>query len=347
MTISTRYCGLLAGWFVAVCTAGLGPGAQLSSAAEAKPAVPKRAVPKRATTKPAIPKPENLPLTTRDGVLLHCTYYPGGYVQKTPKEAVRIPGKEVVPIIMLHGWEGRRRERDLDRTASWLQRTAGHAVVVPDLRGHGDSVLQRVPGGREEKISLSRMRSRDLYAMQADVEAVKKFLLDKNNAGELNIEMLCVIGADMGAIVATNWAAYDWSRPQLPSFKQGRDVKALVLLSPRKSFKAMTLNAAIKHQIIRSTMPVMIVAGSGDRKQHSEAKSIYAQLERSRKPQPREVEDRTLFFVEPDTTLSGTKLLTPSGLKVYQLIGRFIDWRLVSNKDELTWKERKNPFDTE
>ena len=36
---------------------------------------------------------------------------------------------------MLHGWKGNRTEyADL---ASFLQTQHGHAVLVPDLRGHG------------------------------------------------------------------------------------------------------------------------------------------------------------------------------------------------------------------
>ena len=42
-----------------------------------------------------------------------------------------------------------------------------------------------------------------------DMEAVKKFLWERNNAGELNIDKLCVVGAEMGASVAVNFALAD------------------------------------------------------------------------------------------------------------------------------------------
>ena len=62
-----------------------------------------------------------------------------------------------------------------------------------------------------------------------DMEAVRKFLVDKNDAGELNLNKLCLVGSGMGASVAANWAVQDWSAPPLAVGKQGQDVKALVL----------------------------------------------------------------------------------------------------------------------
>ena len=78
-----------------------------------------------------------------------------------------------------------------------------------------------------------------------DVEMCKAFLMEKNNNKELNIDKLCLVGAEMGAVVAVDWAARDWSWPILPGRKQGQDVKALVLLSPEWSFKGMTIGPAI------------------------------------------------------------------------------------------------------
>ena len=42
-----------------------------------------------------------------------------------------------------------------------------------------------------------------------DMMAVKAFLWDRNNAGELNIDKLCVVGAEMGASVAMSFALAD------------------------------------------------------------------------------------------------------------------------------------------
>ena len=38
--------------------------------------------------------------------------------------------------------------------------------------------------------------------VREDMRAVKDFLWERNNAGQLNIDKLCIVGADMGASVA-------------------------------------------------------------------------------------------------------------------------------------------------
>ena len=284
-----------------------------------------------------IPAPETTTLTTRDGVVLRCTFYPGGLLQKSAKEVVRVPGKQVVPVVILHGWEGQRRE--FHPIAGLLQRL-GHAVVVPDLRGHGESTKGAVP--RE------RMGGGDINRMLLDVEAVRRFLLERNNSGELNLNMLCLIGSKLGALVAVNWAALDWSRPQLPSYRPGRDVKALILVSPVASFKGATLNHSLQHPVFRGGVSVMIIAGKGERTGRSDATAIYNRLERFQGTvQPKSASKGTvgkLLFLTPDTSLVGTDLLTAKGLTVQQDVVRFLQQRLVSRAESFPWSERKSPL---
>ena len=61
---------------------------------------------------------------TSDGARLSATFYPG-------RET-----KDTVPVILLHMSEGDRKE--YLELAPYLQEQ-GHAVLVPDLRGHGES----------------------------------------------------------------------------------------------------------------------------------------------------------------------------------------------------------------
>ncbi len=130
--------------------------------------------------------PEDVALRTKDGVTIQATFYPSKL------------GKDAVPVILLHEENGVRG--DFSSLALRLQR-AGHAVIAPELRGHGESSKRR--GER-----AMAPRPADMAAMVSqDVEAVKNFLIERNNASELNIEKLCVIGAEMGSVVATNFAA--------------------------------------------------------------------------------------------------------------------------------------------
>lgn len=297
-----------------------------------------------------VPDPESIVVETKDRVPIHCTYYAGGFMEmpggKDKKKVTKKPGKEVVPIIMLHGWEGSRREYDI--LASGLQKM-GHAVIVPDLRGHGSSTAVKLPNGEEKEIKLDRMRRADMeVGFVLDIEAAKKFLLDKNNSGELNIELLCVIGADVGAIAAVNYAAMDWSRKQLPAFKQGRDVKALVLLSPQQSHKGFTLTKSLQHPVVRRDLSLMMIVGAQDKKALASTKSVFSRVEKHHDPPPADPEERLkkqdLFRIETDTLLQGTQLLRARGLNVNAMIARFIDFRLVRKSEDFPWAERPNPF---
>ena len=183
----------------------------------------------------AVPSPVTETLETKDGAVLSCRWYPS----PNSKE----DGKNVVPVMILHGWGGQSSQ--YDGLATELQKK-GHAVIVPDLRGHGGSTtLKRPNEAKNVKLKIaenggfeadSRPVAVNLvmdYMFRYDMERVKAFLTQKNNDGEVNIELLCVVAFEASAIVAVNWAAQDWSWPQYAALKQGQDVKALALISPR------------------------------------------------------------------------------------------------------------------
>ncbi|HRX80703.1 MAG TPA: hypothetical protein P5307_16655, partial [Pirellulaceae bacterium] len=139
-----------------------------------------------------------------------------------------------------------------------------------------------------------------------------------------------------------NWAAYDWSRRQLPAFKQGRDVKALVLVSPESSFKGFSLTTALNHPIIQKSMSIMIIVGEDDRSAASDAKTIHSRLERLRTDQDPKNPD--LVYLKPNTTLQGTQLINVPGLPLRDYIGVFIEQRLVRKSSEFPWTERTSPL---
>ena len=286
--------------------------------------------------KKEVPEPEDLTLETKDGVSLRCTYYPG-----TAKKAS-------IPVIMVHGWEGQRSE--YDALALALQ-SVGHTVIVPDLRGHGQSTIVKLANGDTETIDPEKFRQKELESMVLDVECCKKFLLEKNNEGECNIESLCVIGSELGAIVAMHWAVYDWGKARLPAYKLGQDVKALVLLTPLNSFKGMTTREAMANPVVRSKLSVLLVAGNEDSKGLAEAKRMHKSFESSRPKVDNDPDEQRkkldLFLAEADTSLTGTKLLG-NGVRigrnsVAQYIANFINLRLVAKQEELAWTDRTGP----
>ena len=252
----------------------------------------------------------------------------------------RVNGKRVVPVILLHGFDGQRT--DFDGFARYLQ-AMGHAVLVPDLRGHGESV-------GAGPVDRDRMNKGHFALMLNDVVACKKFFLEKNNAGQVNIEMLTVVGSELGALVAANWVVYDWSLPQLPTYRQGRDAKAIVMISPIYAYKGYTARQALASPILKSnTVAALVIVGARD-PSAADARRIYKFIESGRGDLPSDPQERALaqtaYSYELDTSLSGTRLLYARGLRPppAELIVRFIDARLVSRAANFPWQERRSPL---
>jgi pimeloyl-ACP methyl ester carboxylesterase len=288
------------------------------------------------SNEPAGTEPQQLELVTKDYVLIRGTYYPGTL------------GRKTVPVILLHGGEGPRGAgsgQDVTPLALKLQ-AAGHAVVVPDLRGHGRSRVRQVPGQSPVYIDREHLRPVDVRAMILDVEAVRSFLVEQNNAERLNIEQLCVVGFEMGSIVALNWILYDWSVPSWPTLKQGQDVKAFVLVSPGQTFKGVDVRRALANPVVCGQLSAMIIYGKDDPERET-AKRVHTTLRRSHRlvptasTEPDPLQD--LFLVELDTRLRGTKLLGNQVLSVADRIVQFIQLRLVDQADSFPWRDRSHP----
>ncbi|MEX0979005.1 MAG: alpha/beta fold hydrolase [Pirellulales bacterium] len=263
--------------------------------------------------------PVAVALKTSDGVALAATYYPSRL------------GKDAAVVILVHAYEGNRSDFEVLSLA--LQR-AGHAVIAPDLRGHGEST-----GASGE------VRATDFDAMvRRDLEAVKRFLIEKNNAGELNIERLGMVGVEMGALIAINWAALDWSWPMLATGKQGQDVKALAVISPEWIYKGLKITEVMANPHVRSDLSFLIVTGERNPKLLQAAKRLHNALSRYHpKPPPQEADEKqTLWLKTPRTSLQGTKLMNERGLEVDQMILAFIELRLVN--PPLAWNFRKSPL---
>jgi len=278
--------------------------------------------------KPKIPAAEDVNFETKDGVNIRATYYAG------------LAKKESIPVIMVHGWEGARGE--YDALAKSLQ-DAGNSCLALDLRGHGQSTAQKLPDGSTKTLAADKFRPNELDAMILDIEAGKKFLMERNNRGELNINALCVIGSEFGGILALRWSALDLTAPPLLAYKQGQDVKALVLLSPLRAFKGLKIDEALAVPDIKR-ISMMIVSGKSDNKGGPEAKRLHSSLQTFHAKVGTDPEDikknQDLFLVQPETSLQGTKLLGP-GLPVIGNIGKFIELRLKNKLAEHPWSDRK------
>jgi alpha-beta hydrolase superfamily lysophospholipase len=274
-----------------------------------------------------------LTLETKDGVQLSVEYLPG-----TPAKGKT--GKDVVPVVLLHMAKG--SGADWKPLAEVLYR-AGHAVIVPDLRGHGKSTEVK-RGGRTLTIDQATMRRGDFEAMVTqDLEQIKRFIIQENNEERLNLRKLCVIGAEMGAVVALNWAALDWSWPPLATGPQGQDVNGLVLITPIRGHMGMTIDNASKHPGIQRSISMAIIVGSKDSSNLRDAQRLHRMLEqaRGRTANPANKapdEEQDLWFERPSTSLQGTKMLGQKSLGVEQAVLRFIQLRLAG--EPIPWARR-------
>ncbi len=186
-----------------------------------------------------IPAAEEVILVTSDYVQLYATWLPG------------IHEKETLPVIMLHGWGG-GQGNDKDRSsllkmAEYLQANYGFAVLVPDLRGHGKSISLENSTPLPDR---DRWRADQITAMIEDIEACKKFLLQKNNEGQLNIDLLSIVAEDELSMHAAIWTLRDWSYLPIAGRKQGQDVKALALIDPVRSFRGVNANNVYRRQCL-------------------------------------------------------------------------------------------------
>jgi pimeloyl-ACP methyl ester carboxylesterase len=278
-----------------------------------------------ADEKPKLKPPEDVTLKTRDGLTLAATFYPSNL------------GKKAVPVILLHASKGTRA--DLAALAGVLHE-AGHAVLAPDLRGHGDSPL---PG---LSARADGVRYEDCVAMVTDdLEAAKNFLMDRHNDGELNIDRLCLVGVEMGAVVAVNFAARDWSFPVLATGKQGQDVKALVLISPQWAFKGVRINEAMVHPNVVRDLSVLVIAGKESYRAMQDAKRLHGTLARHHPEPPSELaaDQQMIWLRALPTSLQGTPLVNEKTMRVDRMISQFIDARLV--KINYPWVERRRPHE--
>lgn len=273
-------------------------------------------------------EPKFVTLTTKDGVELVCTYYPS---PKAEKE-----GKRTIPIMLVHDWgESGAVFTGLARSLQQL----GNAVIVPDLRGHGRSTRLKNDSG---EIVQSKMKPADVAAMVADLVAVKAFLMEENNAGNLNIEMLSIVGSGVGGLVAMTFTAHDWSLRDLPAFKRGKDVKALVLLSPPATFKGLSAKEIFQIKALHQYVSVQIVAGAEEKELFADAKRLHNKFEQAR-PKLRtgdNVEQKqSVFLEEISTSLKATQLLD-NNLGVGRKIVEFLSRRVYKFADRWKWSER-------
>ena len=251
------------------------------------------------------PKPVRFELETGDRVRFAAWHYP-----------VPDGGTPLATVILLHNLGG--SHATIDPLARGLQ-AAGCGVVVPDLRGHGESVdprLERASGSRapSELLKLQDFRGiiatgggrvRDQAQVRGEIEAVRNWIKERSGAESgLSLDRLYLVGSGLGAALAAHWTNADAAWPPITSGPQGGHVKGVVFVEPTFAEKGFQILPALGQEPLKTQVPVMVIAGKGCR----DADKVFEPLKRwraeqwfdSRTPRgsPAKDSEATLVFAE-------------------------------------------------
>jgi hypothetical protein len=274
-----------------------------------------------------LPPMEELSLVTSDSVKLAVKYFPGTHE------------KETLPVIMLHGWDADESARNAQLAmAKYLQANYGYAVVVPDLRGHGQSMTAE---NSTEEIQKDKWRGLQLAVLIEDIEACKKFLVQKNNDGQLNIDLLALVAEKESAIHAVLWTLRDWSYLPVAGKKQGQDVKAIVMLDPVRSFNGLNGNDAYRDGLFTGAVgagfPILV---ANKMRGSSDGPGLYAYWDRSRRKLDKNARhlEETSYRVENNEQIVSERNKNDKYLA--QVIGDFLQTEVYDRKHDFRWQDR-------
>lgn len=174
--------------------------------------------------KKAADVPEELSLTTSDGIQLAATFYPVG--------AASPPG-----LVLAHMQGTDRRSWDVfARRAQGV----GYACIAFDLRGHGESGLIG-PTAR----SYRTFTAEDWRGVYADIDAARQALLDRG----VNARNLVLMGASLSASLVLEYAV------------KHSDIPAVIMISPLLDYKGIKADDALT---ALGERPVLLMSAEGD-----------------------------------------------------------------------------------
>ncbi len=342
------------GWMALALGFSLCLGAAHARAQDKAPGKTDDTTDKKSDEEVKIPEPESVELEGAGGLIIKATYFPG------------TKGEESIPVILLHGFDkpgagAKHSGKDFTQPgglAPFLQEKLGCAVIVADLRGHGES--NKIPVGKKVEDYVAkgkRLTPAQISNMPADLRAVKRFLWKKNNEKALNLEKLTVIGVEEGAALAMCYTVddlngYEDGQARVGPLHLGKFVKALVLISPVTKVLGLQPTPAQATKILselRPDLPLMIAVGNKNKIYFAEAERLHTLFLKPRPPaEDAKPESITVwFFPNIQTILQGAELLAQPALKVPEKIANFMTVWLVKNSDAKgwKWKQLKKPYE--
>lgn len=232
--------------------------------------------------------------------------------------------KDTVPVILVH--DKKQSADDLLDLAKQFA-AEGMAVLVPDLRGHGESITSWVydfsEGGNRPAI-----RKKDDYVAESfsenDFEAMRfydgilwyRFLMVLHNAEKLNLRRLVVVGFGFGAQVSGSWIVNDW---QQSSAKKGRFAKCFVAISPDTD-DVFTQIGTLKG---KPALASLLIVGSLDKRSLDASRDVQCRLGHEKPTIPEE--DRKIKLISIKTEKESTELVSLPAYGVFDSIKTFLE----------------------
>ncbi len=298
--------------------------------------------------------PQNISLTVKgEGIQLAATWFPPileddkkkrSANKNEPNKEDAEPGKSIAPFILVHDWS--RSRTDLLMLGKYLQ-SQGHAVIVPDLRGHGQSL---VVTGATKPLDHTKFKKAEKASALGDIDQCKRFLQEKNNEGIVNIDLLNIVAVGDSSHLAIAWALADWTWEPVAGIKQGKDVKSIILFSPTGKFAGSSLRKLVKDPMIsgRSTTPLPMLVIWGGQSEAAEGCDSWLKLLRKFRPEAPEGEDlasrwfkQNLFHFQAPTGMKGYELAgNPSAQQIWAFANDFVSQKVVAYKDQFPWQLR-------
>jgi len=298
-----------------------------------------------------VSKPELLTLRTPDEVNLHITYY------KSTEE------KDAAVVVLLHMKDGNRFVWTSDNGFAQLLQKNGFAVIAVDLRFHGENKAGgAVPAAnpnqtkgktKGKKAAGLDLKQGDYEAMWAqDMERVKTFIFEEHQAGRLNMNKMGIVGPEMGASIAAQYALFDWAKEPYddgqPGFQtpRGQDVRALVLISPEETYHGSNIRLSKIITVLKDPdkQIAFLICSGNDKKEEDQAKRIFDMANPTlpnNKEKDRLNSDR-MYLKTYQAKLMGTDLLDQR-LPIEENMLVFFDKHL--KKIDSPWRERQNKRD--
>ena len=186
---------------------------------------------------------------------------------------------EAPVLILLHETGRGRSGRDfmdpvqeLKKSFATYLQEEGYAVIVPDLRGHGENARHD-------------LTDTEWLAMPADLQAIYLFLVDRHNRGELNLGKLGVVALGDAGNLAVAWAASPGGAVSSP----GRisDLGTLVIVSPVADARGLVLERLLPP--ITPRLPMLLASGVKDKPSSDTTVTCQPIIERHQR-------SRTAFF---------------------------------------------------